>query len=79
MGDPLRIVEMVEAGFTSCCEFHYLHHDPAGVPYANLAEMAERIAAAAGIAGIGLTLLPVFYAYGGFGGAACAQSVSNTD
>ena len=51
-------------------EFHYLHHDRDGQPYANIAEMAERIAAAAGATGISLTLLPVFYAHSGFGGAA---------
>ncbi|ARP66243.1 formimidoylglutamate deiminase [Mesorhizobium sp. WSM1497] len=63
-------VEMLEAGFSRVGEFHYLHHDRDGKPYANLAEMAERIAAAAGEAGIGLTLLPVFYAHSSFGGAA---------
>lgn len=60
-------VEMLEAGFTRVGEFHYLHHDPAGAPYADRAEMAARIAAAAQSTGIGLTLLPVFYAHGGFG------------
>ncbi|TPK74748.1 formimidoylglutamate deiminase [Mesorhizobium sp. B2-4-15] len=63
-------VEMLEAGFSRVGEFHYLHHDRDGQPYANLAEMAERIAAAAGETGIGLTLLPVFYAHSSFGGAA---------
>lgn len=63
-------VEMLESGFTRVGEFHYLHHDPRGEPYANPAEMAERLAAAAQEAGIGLTLLPVFYAHSGFGGAA---------
>ncbi|CAN7606109.1 formimidoylglutamate deiminase [Mesorhizobium sp. LjRoot246] len=63
-------VEMLEAGFSRVGEFHYLHHDRDGKPYANLAEMAERIAAAAGETGIGLTLLPVFYAHSSFGGAA---------
>ncbi len=61
-------VEMLEAGFTRVGEFHYLHHDRDGRPYANIAEMAERIAAAAEATGIGLTLLPVLYAQGGFGG-----------
>ena len=51
-------VEMLEAGFTAVGEFHYLHHDVDGRPYAEPAEMAERIAAAAAEAGIGLTLLP---------------------
>jgi formiminoglutamate deiminase len=62
-------VEMLEAGFTRVGEFHYLHHDRDGRPYGNVAEMAERIAAAAGECGIGLTLLPSFYAHAGFGGA----------
>jgi formiminoglutamate deiminase len=62
-------VEMLESGFTRVGEFHYLHHDRDGTPYADIAEMAARIAAAANVTGIGLTLLPVFYAHGGFGGA----------
>jgi formiminoglutamate deiminase len=65
----LAYAEMLEAGFTRVGEFHYLHHGPDGRPYAAPAEMAARIAAAAQDAGIGLTLLPVFYAHGGFGGA----------
>lgn len=60
-------VEMLEGGFTRVGEFHYLHHDKDGSPYANVAEMAERIVAASLDAGIGLTLLPVFYAHAGFG------------
>ncbi|GLS35392.1 formimidoylglutamate deiminase [Mesorhizobium tianshanense] len=63
-------VEMLEAGFSRVGEFHYLHHDRDGRPYANIAEMAERITAAAVDTGIGLTLLPVFYAHSSFGGAA---------
>jgi formimidoylglutamate deiminase len=62
-------VEMLERGFTAVGEFHYLHHDADGSPYADLGEMASRIAAAAFATGIGLTLLPAFYQYGGFGGA----------
>ncbi len=62
--------EMLEAGFTSVAEFHYLHHAADGSWYDDPAEMAGRIAAAAGATGIGLTLLPVFYAQGGFGGQA---------
>ena len=62
-------VEMLEAGFTRVGEFHYLHHDVDGRPYANVAEMAVRIGAAAQSSGIGLTLLPVFYAHATFGGA----------
>ncbi|MGE6742623.1 formimidoylglutamate deiminase [Allorhizobium pseudoryzae] len=62
-------MEMLEAGFGRVGEFHYLHHDKDGSHYDNIAEMAERIAAASVETGIGLTLLPVFYAHSGFGGA----------
>jgi formimidoylglutamate deiminase len=58
-------MEMLEAGYATNVEFHYLHHQPGGHPYDNLAEMAERIAAATATSGIGLTLLPVHYRYGG--------------
>ncbi|WP_026479087.1 formimidoylglutamate deiminase [Ahrensia sp. 13_GOM-1096m] len=58
-------MEMLEAGYATNVEFHYLHHQAGGTPYANLAEMSERIAAAASLTGIGLTLLPVHYQYGG--------------
>ncbi len=63
-------MEMLEAGFGRVGEFHYLHNDRDGSHYANIAEMAERIGAAASQTGIGLTLLPVFYAHSGFGGLA---------
>lgn len=58
-------MEMLEAGYANNTEFHYLHHRPGGRLYDNIAEMAERIAAATEITGIGLTLLPVHYQYGG--------------
>ena len=61
-------VEMTKAGYASVAEFHYVHHDPAGQPYADHAELAWRIVAAAQEAGLNLTLLPVFYAHAGFGG-----------
>jgi len=60
-------VEMLKAGFTAVAEFHYLHHDPEGAPYADPAEMSERVLEAARHAGIGITHLPVLYAQGGFG------------
>lgn len=66
----IAYMEMLERGFTAVAEFHYLHHAPDGTPYRDLAEMAGRIVAAADQTGIGLTLLPSFYMYGGFGGAA---------
>lgn len=61
-------VEMAKAGYTTVAEFHYVHHDAEGRPLADPAENAWRVVNAASIAGIGLTLLPVFYAHGGFGG-----------
>ena len=66
-------VEMLEAGFTSVAEFHYLHHSPDGRPYDNPAELAERIIVAALSTGIGLTLLPVLYCAAGFGGSSTAE------
>ena len=62
-------VEMLEAGFAAVAEFHYLHHAPDGSPYEQPAEMAGRILSAARRVGIGMTLLPVFYAHSTFGGA----------
>ncbi|WP_449044242.1 formimidoylglutamate deiminase [Paracoccus versutus] len=58
-------MEMLEAGYATNVEFHYLHHRPGSAHYDNIAEMGERIAAAAGRTGIGLTLLPVHYQFGG--------------
>ncbi|WP_423602282.1 formimidoylglutamate deiminase [Sphingomonas sp. MS122] len=79
----LAYAEMLEAGFTRVGEFHYLHHAPDGSRYDDVAEMSGRIAAAAETVGIGLTLLPVFYAHGGFGGqpagAAQARFLNDVD
>jgi formimidoylglutamate deiminase len=61
-------VEMAKSGYASVAEFHYVHHDAAGKPYDDPAELAWRVVAAARTAGMGLTLLPVFYAHAGFGG-----------
>ncbi len=60
-------LDMLRGGFTGVAEFHYVHHQPDGRPYANPAEMSERIVAAARAVGIGLTLAPVLYAAGGIG------------
>ena len=58
-------MEMLEAGYASVGEFHYLHHQPGGVPYDDLGELSVRVTAAAQQTGIGLTLLPVLYEHGG--------------
>jgi len=60
-------IEMLKAGYTSVCEFHYVHHAPDGTPYANPAELAQRVVDAAKQTGIGMTMLPVLYQYSGFG------------
>ena len=62
-------LEMQEAGYASVGEFHYLHHQAGGTPYADLGELSGRIATAAATTGIGLTHLPVLYTYGGAGQA----------
>jgi len=61
-------VEMLEVGYTTVCEFHYLHHAPDGAPYARHTAMSDALIAAARETGIRLTLLPVLYMSGGFDG-----------
>ena len=66
-------VEMLKAGYTRVCEFHYLHHQPDGKAYAEPAAMSLALIEAAREAGIGLTLLPVLYMSGGFDGRALGE------
>jgi formimidoylglutamate deiminase len=66
-------VEMLKAGYTQVCEFHYLHHQPDGKPYADPAAMSLALIEAAREAGIGLTLLPTLYMTGGFDGRALSE------
>lgn len=61
-------VEMLKAGFTTVGEFHYVHHQADGTPYQDRALTSRHILAASKTAGISITLLPVLYAYSGFGG-----------
>ena len=61
----LAYIEMLRRGYTAVGEFHYVHHDRSGRPYAEPGELSLRIVAAARSAGIGLTLLPAFYTSGG--------------
>jgi formimidoylglutamate deiminase len=60
--------ELLEHGFTCVAEFHYLHHQPDGAPYDDIAEMAKRHLGAAKRAGIGITMLPSLYRHGGIFG-----------
>lgn len=59
--------ECLRHGYTSVCEFHYLQRAVDGASYARPAETAERVATAAQLAGMGVTLLPVLYSHAGFG------------
>lgn len=61
-------IEMAKAGYSRVCEFHYLHNDAGGRPYASPTAMADALIEAAATAGIGLTLVPVLYTSSGFGG-----------
>lgn len=67
-------VQMLEAGYTSVGEFHYLHNDTSGAPYATRTEMSDRIVSAAEGAGIDLTLLLVLYRHADFGDEAVLPS-----
>ena len=59
--------EMALAGITCVGEFHYLHHGPGGVPYDRPNAMGEALMAAAGEAGVRITLLDTCYLQGGIG------------
>jgi formiminoglutamate deiminase len=60
--------EMALAGITAVGEFHYLHHDPAGRPYADPNRMGEALVEAAGRAGVRLTLIDTCYLRAGLDG-----------
>lgn len=61
-------IELLKQGYTAVGEFHYLHNDASGTPYADRTELSQRIITAAQASGIHLTLLPVYYEASGFGG-----------
>lgn len=63
-------VEMLKAGYTTVCEFHYLHHQAQGTPYVDRTIMSQAVLDAACTTGIGMTLLPTLYQNSDFGAAA---------
>jgi formiminoglutamate deiminase len=65
-------LEMLEAGYTSVAEFHYLHHAPSGAPYAEPTALADAVRQGARLAGIRHLLLPTLYQSGNFGGSPLA-------
>lgn len=69
----LVFMEMLECGYASVGEFHYVHHQSGGQHYENIAETSCRIINAARKTGIGLTHLPVFYMQGGLNGKKLAE------
>ncbi len=76
-------IEMLKSGYTSVAEFHYLHRQRDGTPYAGTNALWEAIGSAASVAGIGLTFLPTLYQSSDFGGQALkpeqARFASATD
>lgn len=60
-------VEMLKAGYTTVGEFHYIHHQTGGAPYRDRSILSKQVIKAALETGIGITHMPVLYAYGGFG------------
>ena len=59
--------ELLLNGYTNVAEFHYVHRDKSGESFDNLAAMGEALIEAAQLAGIKITLIPIFYQKGGFG------------
>jgi formiminoglutamate deiminase len=57
--------EMALAGVTCVGEFHYVHHDAGGTPYADPNEMSRALIEAAGRAGLRICLLDTCYLAGG--------------
>ncbi len=58
--------EMLAAGYTTVGEFHYLHHQPDGAPYASPNAMSQAVLQAGRDAGIRVVLLMTAYAQSGF-------------
>ena len=67
-------LEMLESGYTSVAEFHYLHHMPAGAPYPEPTTLADAVREGARIAGIRHLLLPTLYQQANFSGAPLAAA-----
>lgn len=60
-------IQMLKAGYTSVCEFHYIHRSVEGEMYDEVGLLSTQVIDAAQAAGIGLTMLPVLYQYSNFG------------
>ncbi len=62
-------VEMLDAGYTSVAEFHYLHRELDGSRAHEVTATARALARAADAAGIGLCIVPAAYRSSDFGDA----------
>ena len=62
----MAFLEMAASGITAVGEFHYLHHAPGGVRYADENELAKQVVRAAADVGIRIALLRVAYARAGW-------------
>jgi cytosine/adenosine deaminase-related metal-dependent hydrolase len=51
-------MEMQEAGYASVGEFHYVHHQKGGTAYSDVAELSNRIFAAAATTGMDSPICP---------------------
>jgi len=61
-------IDLLKHGYTAVGEFHYLHNDVSGKPYASPTELSDRVIAAAQDTGIHIAHLPVMYETSNFGG-----------
>jgi formimidoylglutamate deiminase len=75
----LLFLEMAHAGVAAVGEFHYLHLDPAGRPYADPDELARRTIAAAREVGLRIVLLRASYARAGAGRPVAAAQLRFVD
>ena len=71
--------EMAAAGISCVGEFHYLHHQPDGTPYADPNAMGLALVEAAGEAGIRIALLDTCYLSSGFGEAVTGTQLRYSD
>lgn len=65
--------ECLRHGYTSVCEFHYVHRAPNGAFYSDIAETSRRVIAGAQETGMGITMLPVLYSYADFNNQALRE------
>ena len=63
----MAFLEMLASGITAVGEFHYLHHQPDGVPYEDRNLLAKQVISAARSTGLRIALLRTAYVRAGWG------------